>query len=90
MGDSVLLGPTGVDSNEEDAGRRVEPVGEQVEARQRRNGSTMFDAGDECLAQGTGQFELAQPERDSSPPDLGAEAARELGVRPERAVFSNS
>lgn len=65
-------------------------MGDEDEARQRRDHATTLDEGDERLAQRTGQLKLTQPKCDPSPADLGTEQASELGVTAECAMFSNS
>lgn len=87
---SVLHGPTVVDSEEKGPGRGLETIGDQAEARKRRDRPTVLDSGHERLAERTSQLELTQPESDPSPADLGPEQAGELRVRPERTMFSNS
>lgn len=87
---SVLLSPTGVDSEENRPGRRPESIGDQAEARQGGNGPPVLDSGHERLAERFGQLVLAQPERDPPSADLRSELASERRVGSKSPVFSNS
>jgi hypothetical protein len=87
---SVLLGPTEVDSVQEDAWRRPEAAGDEHEAGQRRNGSAVLDEGHECLAQRSGELGLAQSQRDAATVDLGAKETGEIGIPAAGVMFSNS